>query len=243
MKKILISLVCLISFSTKVYCQDGFVMEYVMEIGDPKNPMKSTNKIWQSAVGTRLESDMNIPGLGPKKTVMLMPKSNPDFMYTIDDAKKSYTEIKTLDDTIANEDFTIEIVGQEKVAGYNCTHAKIKTKEQVMDVWTTKDISGYKEFYNATWVQSAAKGAGKAFASKELEGVMVRMKGGTKEASFTMELVKFEKGNFPKAMFEIPAGYTKGMSFDPAKIQNMSPEERAKMMEELMKHYGNDGNH
>jgi hypothetical protein len=71
-------------------------------------------------------------------------------------------------------------------------------------------------------------------------GVMVKMKSTEKKGAFTMELVKFEKGNFPVTMFEIPAGYTKGASFDPSKMQNMSQEERQKMLEEMMKQYGKD---
>jgi hypothetical protein len=66
------------------------------------------------------------------------------------------------------------------------------------------------------------------------------MKDASEKEAMSMELIKFEKGNFPQSMFEIPSGYTKGMSFDPSKMQNMSQEERQKMMEELMKQYGKE---
>jgi len=219
-------------------------MEYAMNIGDSKETMKSSNKTWHSSFGSRVESEMIIPGFGLKKTIMIMPKSNPDIIYTLDETNKTYTEIKKQDDNDSkdNEEYTVEIIGQEKVAGYNCTHAKIKTNDGVMEMWTTKDIDGYKEMYNKAMMQKKSAGIEKAMKSNEqLMGIMVRMKSGNKkEGSFTMELVKFEKGNYPQAMFEIPAGYTKGASFDPAKMQNMTTEERQKMMEELMKQYGKE---
>lgn len=241
MKKLFTLFICFLSFSKFVKSQDSFYMEYVMTIGNEKDGMKSTNKTWHSGSGSRIESEMNIPGFGLKKTIMIMPKSNPDVIYTIDEAKKSYTEMIKPAESKENDDYTVEIIGQEKVGNYNCTHARIKTKDQVFEIWITKDIVGYKELYNMAMLQNAAKGLGKALQSNEqLMGVMVKMKSTEKKGAFTMELVKFEKGNFPVTMFEIPAGYTKGASFDPSKMQNMSQEERQKMLEEMMKQYGKD---
>ena len=107
-------------------------------------------------------------------------------------------------------------------------------------MWTTKDIDGYKEMSNLSWMQDGVKKYKGAFSNKELEGVMVRMQNGSKKESFTMNLLKFEKGNFPQSMFELPADYKKGMSFDPMKMKDMSPEDRQKMMEEMMKQYGKE---
>jgi hypothetical protein len=171
---------------------------------------------------------------------MILPKNNLDVIYNLDEAKKSYTEIKKPVESKETDDYTVEIIGQEKVGGYNCTHAKIKTKEQVFEIWITKDIEGYNDLSNIAMLKTA-KGIDKALKSNEqLIGVMVRMKSTDKKEAFTLDLVKFEKGNFPASMFEIPAGYTKGASFDPSKMQNMTQEERQKMMEELMKQYGKD---
>ena len=240
MKKLAAILLCFILFSKVAQCQDGFYMEYVMEIGNAKEAMKTTNKMWHSNFGSKVQSEMNIPGFGPKKTIILMPKSSPDMFYSVDETKKTYTEIKRQKDAADDKDYTIEIVGPEKIGNYNCTHAKIKSKGKVLDVWVTKDIQGYSDFYNAALLQNGAKGLENAFKSKELEGIMVRMKDASPKEAFTMELVKFEKGNFPQTMFEIPAGYTKGASFDPSKMKDMTPEERQKMMEEMMKQYGKE---
>jgi len=215
-------------------------MEYTMTIGNANDGMKSISKTWHNSSGSRIESEMNIPGIGVKKTVMLMLKNNPNVIINLDTDKKSYTEIKTDAESKSNEDYTIEIIGKEKVGKYNCTHAKVSSKEAAFEVWTTKEIADYKELYNSSFMQNQTKGANKSFMTGELEGMMVRMKNLNNKEAFTMELINFEKGNYPQSMFEIPAGYSKGMSFDPSKLQQMTPEERQKMMEELMKQYGKE---
>jgi hypothetical protein len=240
MKKLFSTLLCFLSLIQLVKSQEAYYMEYTMEAGKTAEGFKVLNKTWSSKFGTRIESNMNIPGMGPKKTIMITPSANPDVFYTIDEIKKSYTEtVKPKEDT-DEKDITIEVVGQEKIGNYNCTHGKVKSKDMVLDIWTTKDIEGYKEMQHAALMQNKGKSFEKAFKSKELEGMMVRMKNTNSKEAFTMDLVKFEKGNFPQSMFEIPAGYTKGASFDPSKMKDMSPEERQKMMEELMKQYGKD---
>lgn len=211
-----------------------------MTIGKANDGMKSISKTWHNNSGSRIESEMNIPGMGMKKTIMLMLKSNPNVIINIDNEKKSYSEVKTDPESNSNEDFTVEILGKEKVGSFNCTHAKVKSKDTEFEVWTTKDIADYKELYNSSFMQKQTKGANKSFMSGELEGMMVRMKNINNKEAFTMELMKFEKGSYPQSMFEIPAGYTKGASFDPSKMQQMSQEERQKMMEELMKQYGKE---
>ena len=115
MKKLLFFFICALSVSQIAYSQTSFLMEYEMEIGSGKNSMKTTNKVWQSTYGSRIENEMNIPGLGPKKTVMLMPVSTPNLMYTIDESSKTYTEIVRETESKNDDDFTIEIVGQEKI--------------------------------------------------------------------------------------------------------------------------------
>lgn len=244
MKTINVILIFLLGFTIYGNAQNSFYMEYSMIVGKGEEGVKSNSKTWHCDKGSRIENDMNIPGMGSRKTVMLMLKSNPGIVYQLDLEKKSYTEIKSDgDENQNNEAYTVEIIGKEKVAGYNCTHANVKSKESNFEVWTTKEIPDYQELLKTPYIKNSTKGANKSFMSGELEGMMVRMKNANKNESFTMELVKFEKGNFPANMFEIPAGYSKGMSLDPSKMQNMTPEERQKMMEELMKQYGKEEKH
>lgn len=240
MKKLIFVFVCFLITNQFIIAQNSFYMEYSMTIGKENEGMKSNSKTWHNSSGSRIESEMNIPGMGAKKTVMLMLKNNPNVIINLDIDKKSYTEIKAEPENKSNEDYTVEIIGKEKVGNYNCTHANVKSKDGAFEVWTTKEIADYKELSNSSFMQKQTKGANKSFMTGELEGMMVRMKNLNNKEAFTMDLVKFEKGNYPQSMFEIPAGYTKGMSFDPSKMQQMTPEERQKMMEELMKQYGKE---
>jgi len=240
MKKTLALLICILSFSSIVKSQGTFYMEYKMEMGKGKEGLNSNSKTWHSSAGTRIESEMTMPGMGPRKHVMLMLKNNPGVIFNIDDEKKSYTEIKSPNKSDEDSSFTVEILGKEKVGNYNCVHAKLKSKDVVMEVWTTKEIEYYKELQNSPFIKNQTKGMSKSMFSGELEGMMVKMKDASEKEAMTMELVKFEKGNFPQSMFEIPAGYSKGMSIDPSKMQSMTPEERQKMMEEIMKQYGKE---
>jgi hypothetical protein len=240
MKKSILLFICILSFTAIIKGQNSFYMEFKMDFGSGKEVMNNISKTWHNVNASRIEMDMNIPGMGTKKNVMLINKNNPGVIINLDEAKKSYTEIKSPVDTTDDEKYTIEILGKEKVGIYNCIHAKVKAKNQVFEVWTTKEIDGYKELQKSAFIKNQTKGMNKAFLSGELEGMMVKMKDASEKEAMTLELVKFEKGNFPQSMFEIPAGYTKGMSFDPSKMQNMTQEERQKMMEELMKQYGNE---
>ncbi len=241
MKKTLLFLIFILTFTTSIVkSQNSYYMEFKMQIGNEKDGMNNISKTWHNASASRIEMDMNIPGMGVKKNVMLINKNNPGVIINLDDAKKSYTEIKSPTDTSNYEKYTIEILGKEKVGIYNCTHAIVKSKDQVFEVWTTKEIEAYKELQKSAFIKNQTKGMNNAFLSGELEGMMVKMKDASPKEAMSMELVKFEKGNFPQSMFEIPAGYTKGMSFDPSKMQNMTPEERQKMMEEIMKQYGKE---
>jgi hypothetical protein len=145
MKKLFSTLLCLLSLIPLVKSQEAYYMEYTMEAGKAEEGFKVMNKTWSSKFGSRIQSEMNIPGMGPKHTIMITPSNNPDVFYTLDEKNKSYTEtVKPKEDT-EDKDMTIEVVGQEKIGNYNCTHGKIKTKGMVLDVWTTKDIEGYKE--------------------------------------------------------------------------------------------------
>ena len=62
-----------------------------MQIGNEKDGMNNISKTWHNASASRIEMDMNIPGMGVKKNVMLINKNNPGVIINLDDAKKSYT--------------------------------------------------------------------------------------------------------------------------------------------------------
>ncbi|MCC6251323.1 MAG: DUF4412 domain-containing protein [Bacteroidia bacterium] len=237
MKKIFFILVQILFVISASSAQDAYYMEYISLVGSGSTTVSSKYKIWNSNSGSRVEMDMEIPGMGAHNTIVINPIDKPNISYLIDEQNKSYTEISN-NDVDNNDDFgTVEIVGKEKVNGYNCVHARIKSKGPTIEMWTTKDIPFYKEIANKNWNQGSKKAIENAFKNKEVEGVMVKMKGSEQGATYVMELVKIEKKNIPGSMFKVPANYTKTASFDPSKMQNMSDEDRQKMLEEMMKQY------
>jgi hypothetical protein len=139
------------------------------------------------------------------------------------------------------------------VAGYKCVHSTITDeKGKMSEMWTTKDISDFNKYSEA--FHDKKYGSGKrdqALKDAGCEGFPVKMmhKGNEREGDVTMELIKMEKKSFSKSDFEIPTGYTKsggsptgapaipGMKSQD-EIMKMTPEERAKYIEEMKKMYG-----
>ena len=104
-------------------------------------------------------------------------------------------------------------------------------------MWTTKDISGYENML-AYWKSSISGGNDQMYTELKkagAEGFVVKMQ---IPGSMTMELVKYDAKPVSTSVFAIPAGYKKGASVDPEKMKNMTPAERRKAMEEMMKQYG-----
>ena len=88
MQKILAFLILTLSFTVIAKSQNSYYMEFKMEVGSGKEGIKNISKTWHNANASRIEMDMNIPGMGVKKNVMLMNKNNPGVIITLDDAKK-----------------------------------------------------------------------------------------------------------------------------------------------------------
>ncbi len=140
-------------------------------------------------------------------------------------------------------------MGEETVNGYKCIHALITEGTETSEAWNTKDISEfakYPEAYKTNKRISSAK-RDQALKTAGCDRLPVKSvhKGNTREGDMTMVLLKIEKKTFSKNDFDLPAGYTKTSSGGAVsgmksqqEIMNMSPEERAKYMEELKKQNG-----
>jgi hypothetical protein len=250
-KLILFSAIC---FATAVNSQNGATIEY--KISSSKGPGGSM-KINYSEFGSSSEFNMVIPQMpgGGMVTKGLIQKSNPDVTYMINDKNRSYSENKKSDAPAKEDNRTYEVkkLGEEKINGYKCVHALITEGKESHEVWNTKDIvdfAKYSEAFASDKKMSSGK-RDKALKDAGCDGLPVKVvhKGNEKEGEKTMELVKVEKKTWSKSDFEIPAGYTKNESgTNPAggtsgvksqqEIMNMSPEERAKYIEELKKQYG-----
>jgi hypothetical protein len=203
--KTLISTLTLILVSIATFAQDMY-LEYKMS-----GTMTATNKIYTSSTaGMRMEMEMDVPRAGKMLNIVIMPKGKP-VIYMLNEKSKSYTELP-LNYGKTDKDFSIEVVGKEKVAGYNCVHIKVMNdKKQITDMWTTKDIAGY-ETMNLLSKSNEMFGSEKVYTqlkSKGADGMMVKTVLNLDKKTIVNELVKAEKHSNPASMFALPAGYSK----------------------------------
>ncbi len=217
-----------------VMAQQG-TLEYKMTMSrGQENGMVSTSKMMFSGSKIRVETNMAIAGTKIKQAMLMLPEK-PNVMTMLDENAKTYREVSTGQKTM--DKVTLKVVGKEKIQNFNCTHVIVTVQNRPMDMWTTKDISGYENML-AYWKSSISGGNDQMYTELKkagAEGFVVKMQ---IPGSMTMELVKYDAKPVSTSVFAIPAGYKKGASVDPEKMKNMTPAERRKAMEEMMKQYG-----
>lgn len=205
--KTLFSFLTLLLFSISAFAQDMY-LEY-----KTSGTVAATNKVYTSSTsGMRMEMEMNMPQVGKMLTTVMMPKGK-NSMYILNEKNRTYTESPLNGDQMGNDlDYSIQVVGKEKVAGYNCVHLKVTTNQnQITDMWTTKDISGY-EVMEALTKGIDMFGSNDVYAqlkSKGADGIMVKTVLDMGKSSVVSELVKAEKRSNPESLFTLPAGYSK----------------------------------
>jgi len=210
-------------------------------------------KAWYQDGNTRSQMIMDanpgrpgMPGMVNMSTLHL--QSQPDKSFMLNDEAKTYTEIAKTDRKENEEDdkFEITVIGSETVNGYACTHVTLKGKSAkggLIHWWVSKDVKGYTELKKMKTRHLNSNSTYKALEEKGVEGFPVRIKmGGRMEMQ--MDLVKAEQMDIPPSKFSLD-GLTKqeGMpmlpgGLDVQKLQNMSPAERQKFMEQMQKQYG-----
>ncbi len=193
--------------------------------------INGVTKMFVSSKGD-MRSEMNMinsfKGNKSSAPIIVIAHSNkPDESIIIDDSAKTYTinHIKREDlDTKEKTESTVTKVGEEKVLGFNCVHAKIISKKSIgnfystvdtVDIWRSNDVpmqATVKDLMN----QFESK-TGNFLYSKEVtdqlkqmgcDGFVVKMEMGSKNVSMVVQLTKVEHRDLPAAMFQIPAGYT-----------------------------------
>lgn len=203
---------------------------------------------------SRTEMVMNIPQLpgGGISMTSITQKDKPTIHYQINEKNKTYKEIVSNPSDKAaeeNQECVVTVLGHEKVGNYNCTHVNVKQGKTNHEMWTTTEIPDYKTYATNKSKYMGNEKMRKALADKNADGFPAKMiykQEGGHEGAMTMELVTFEKKPVPAEKFQIPAGYTKseattttpGVVPNAQDMMNMTPEERAKMIEQLKKQYG-----
>jgi Domain of unknown function (DUF4412) len=197
--------------------------------------INGVTKMFVSSKGD-MRSEMNMVSSfkGNKSSVPIIAiahSNKPDESIIIDDSAKTYTmnHINSDDlDTKEKMESTVTKVGEEKILGFNCVHAKIISKKSIgnfystvdtVDIWRSNDVpmqATVKDLMNQFESRT-----GNFMYSKEVSdqlkqmgcvGFMVKMEIRSKNVSMVMQLTKVEHRDLPASMFEIPAGYTEDKS-------------------------------
>lgn len=247
-KNKLIALSILMMYGIATFAQ-GYYME--MKMSGNQGEM-GTMKIYSQDGNSRSEMKLsaNVPaGFGAMAILSL--KSEPNKIYMLNDKDKTYTEMDVNNKEEYRDgdksEYEVTVVGREKVNGYNCTHVKIKQKgsKHDMDWWTTTEMPNYAEFSKVKSQYTGKSNLYSALEAKGAAGFPVRIKTEDHGQMVQVDLITAEKRTNPSNLFSL-SGYKKsegpampGMGVDMQKIQQMTPEEREKWIEQMKNQYSN----
>lgn len=253
-KQLTLSLMFLVIF-TGAFSQ-GYYMEFKISSSGKEASMSGVMKTYAQNENSRGEITMtvpNLPGGGEISMVSLVLKDKPGMVFLLDEENKSYTEIETGKDEdwkdAPESDYEVTVIGKEKVNGYNATHVKIlrKGSKTPQEYWTSKDVVDYADMMKMKSKYTGKDNMMKALEAKGANGFPVRIKTTEQGNAIQIDLVKAEKKNSPSSFFSLD-GYNKSTTgtIIPAGIdiqqmmkdvQNMTPEEREKWMEQMQQQY------
>ena len=248
MKKLILSAGLLASFAMVGVAQSGAQIEYKMTTTGATAP--GSMKMYYATQGSRIEMNMAVPQMpnGGISRTTIIKSDQPNTVYMLDDKARTYSTMETQPNNNAQSDagMTVKILGKEKIGKYNCTHAQVARGNDVSDYWTTTDIPEYGKYRNNNNSNCKMASEQNALATNGADGLLVKtITRDPRGTEITMELVSFTRKDLPASLFLVPADYKMNASgakpgapaIDPAKLQNMTPEERAKYVEELKKQY------
>ncbi|WP_231460358.1 MULTISPECIES: DUF4412 domain-containing protein [unclassified Pedobacter] len=198
-------------------------------------PSPVISKMYSKNGNIRTEVNMKMAG-SQINTTTLMLKSNPGVTMVFNSMTKTYTETKS-GKNAAVKNFTVKVIGNEKIGKYNCNHVRMTSDGKSWDVWYSKDLPPINFPVNGSNISDDKIVA--ELKSKGVTGMPVKiafLKPGTTLPSMTMLLKKYEPKNLDASLFTIPAGYKKSsVNFNAEKMKNMSPAERKEMMMKMMR--------
>jgi len=192
--------------------------------------INTTTKMYVSSTGD-MRTEMNMVNSAsatknPAPMILIGHADKPGESISINEEKKTYT-INHIDPADLNTgekmQSTATKVGEEKISGFNCVHAKIISKKTIgsfysetdtVDLWKSNEVpmqSKVKELFNQFESRT-----GNTMYSPEVteqlkqmgcDGFTVKMEMGSKNVSMVMQLTKVENRDLPASMFQIPTGY------------------------------------
>lgn len=230
------------SFSTGAYIEFSIKGEENVAVGTMKGYYQDGN--------ARTEMRMSMPQMpgGEMAFISIVQKANPTKAYILDEKKKTYTESDFGKNSTSRSDsakYEVTVLGAEKVNGYASTHVKVKinNSKSEQEFWLSTDIKDF-EAYQGMDNKYTSTGLYKALKAKGVNGYPVRIKTSEQGHGMQMDLVKIEQKTNSAALFSLD-GYTKSESSGmppnmqemKEKLQNMTPEERQKFMQEMQQQY------
>ena len=180
------------------------------------------------------------------KTTMFGKVSEPDRLYMIDDANKTYSvwDLKKMRGEMKDapkQTYTVRKLGTDTVAGFSCQKAELTASTgTVTEVCVAKEFAvssdwlaalGRRQRESTSWMTAMRDNGLSGFPVR----YAIRQKAGA-DPFMTMVVTRVEKGPVSAVLFEVPAGY-KETEFA---IGGLSPEQqkavsdaRARMREAL----------
>lgn len=197
-----------------------------------KMQMKTLTKLFLADNGkVRMEMGLLRDGKYTTTMVSVGDANTPNQSILLDDSTKTYSinHIDTAGLNMSdgsNTKFAVSKIGQEQIAGFNCTHARIIASKNyngpasfmnsvdTTDLWLSPDVpipSPEKKYME----MSTSKMSGALFnpdVANQLkqmgcEGFMVRFDMHSKDVASTNQIIKVTRQDFPASMFEVPQGY------------------------------------
>jgi hypothetical protein len=203
-----------------------------------------------SKAGSRTEGGMG----GRVGTVALVKNDNPDVVYTLNDAARTYTELnrKELAQHHSTETYTVKKAGSDVIAGYKGEHVIVTSgKSGVVEMWLNKDLYELAKQFRANGPGLDSEGLMKALKDAGVVGVPIKVvssaPGQDTNGKFEMALVSVERKPQPASLFEIPADYKKQDAAHSAagamtpemrqaiqeQMKNLTPEQRAQIQKAM----------
>lgn len=206
-----------ITSAGKDFSMNGVTKMFVSSKGDMRTEMNLAN----SASGNKITAPMVLIGHSDK----------PDESVSINDSAKTYTinQISSADlNTGEKTQSTVTKIGDEKILGFNCVHARVISTKKIgsfysnidtFDIWKSNDVpmqSTVKKLMNKFESRTGNFMYEPEVADKlkqmGCEGFMVKLQMKTKNTLMTTELTRVEDRTIPAGMFEIPVGYKEDKS-------------------------------
>jgi len=255
MKTPFTSILFYLAMATTSFAQ-GFYIEFNITSSGKEGSMTGSMKTYYQDGNSRADISMavpHMPGSGTVSLVSLTLKDTPDKVYMLDEKNKSYSEIDLRSDEdwkdVPESDYEVTVIGKESVNGYNATHVKVlrKGSKTPEEFWNSTEVPGYQDMAKIKTKYTGKDNMRKALEAKGASGFPVKVKTTEQGNSIQIDLVKAEKKNNPSGLFTLN-GYTKsqtGTIIPPGidvqqmmkDMQNMTPEEREKWIQEMQKQY------